>query len=364
MQQWIQRSQQKLGWYRGLRGAWHETLAPAGIVVHPLPAELPTAARAAFNAVASRRYPEASVAFLTGAHLFSREGLVLTGDNRVLAEYYHQFGTRPVSRRALERPFGLTRTTVLRIDAALALLAAPQGWNYYHWLFDVLPRLHLLARWRGVIERFAVPANLSPVQLETLTLLGIAPSQLQLLNEGERLRCQNLYVPSLPGSEGCYPPWSLEFLRASFLPAAAECRGLGPRIYVSRGPAASRPVLNEPALVEMLRARGFAIVSLETHSFREQVAIFRDARMVVAAHGAGLANLVFASPGTALLELFSPDYLRPDCYFTLARRNALAYDCCLDDVSPGTRQPWGAIVADLTAIARKLDAFPATSNPS
>ena len=87
------------------------------------------------------------------------------------------------------------------------------------------------------------------------------------------------------------------------------------------------------------------------------MAIFRDARCVVAAHGAALANLVFATPGTAVLELFSPDYLRPDCYFTLSRRQDLAYDLWLDDVPAGRRQPWGAIVTDLAAIEQKIDRF-------
>ena len=249
-----------------------------------------------------------------------------------------------------------------RIDAALALLAAPQGWNYYHWLFDVLPRLHLLARWRDVIEQYAVPGNLSPVQLDTLRLAGLDPARLLRLEEGERLRCQHLYVPSLPGSEGCYPPWSLEFLRSTFLPSAAAIAGRGPRIYIARGPAAARPVLNEPELTARLAGLGFTSVLLETCSFTEQVAIFRDARLIVAAHGAGLANLVFSSPGAAVLELFSPDYLRPDCYFTLSRQLGRTYDFWLDESQAGPARPWGAITADVAAIARKIE--DAGRNPS
>ena len=83
--QWIERAQRQRGWYTGLRGDWHEEIHPGGLNVHPLPGQLPASARAAFNEVASRRYPDAAVAFFSGAHLFGREGLVLTRDNRVLA---------------------------------------------------------------------------------------------------------------------------------------------------------------------------------------------------------------------------------------------------------------------------------------
>ena len=163
--------------------------------MHAHPAGLSDEVRTFFDQVASRRYPDASMCFFSGAHLFSNEGMVLTRDNRVLAEYYHQFGTRPLAKVVRSRPFGFTSAHVRRIDEAIGLLAAPQGWNYYHWLFDVLPRWHLLERWRGVIGKYAVPAGLSTVQLDSLRLLGVERSQLLMLSENQRLRCQHLYVP-------------------------------------------------------------------------------------------------------------------------------------------------------------------------
>jgi capsular polysaccharide biosynthesis protein len=351
---WIARAQKRHGWYHGLRREWQVILHAEGLVVQSPPPGLPRIAQPEFNFVASRRYPDASVSFLTGAHLFGDEGLVLTRDNRVLAEFYHQFN-RPLSRIVFGRPFGLFNLTVQRSAVAIGLLASPQNRNYYHWLFDALPRWHLLERWHGVIEQYAVPDNLASAQLETLRLLGVTEDKMLPLKPGGRLRCQYLYVPSLPGSEGCYPPWSLDFLREKFLPHAASTPGLGPLIYIQRGLASKRPVLNEPELIAMLEPRGFRAVALESHSFLEQVAIFRDARVIVAAHGAGLANLAFATKSSALLELYSPDYIRPDCFFTLARARGLTYDLWIDGVMPGSRRPWGSIIADLPAISTKLD---------
>ena len=352
---WIERAQQQAGWYAGLRGAWAEEVYPGGLKVHPLPDGLPPAARPQFFEVAARRFPPAAVFYLSGAGVVGCEGRVLTPDNRLLAEFYHRFGTGTLRATVRGRPFALSHRQTRRIADPVALLAAPEGANYYHWLFDVLPRLHLLERWQSAIALYAVKNPLSGAQLESLRLLGIGESRLLGLQPGQRLRCQHLYVPSLPGSEGCYPPWSLRFLRDTFLPCAAAVPGHGPRIYIRRGVNAARPILNEAGLIARLERRGFKIVSPENHGFLEQVAIFRDARCVVAAHGAGLANLVFATPRTAVLELFSPDYLRPDCYFTLSRRHELAYDFWLDDVPAGQRQPWGAIVADLAAIEQKID---------
>jgi capsular polysaccharide biosynthesis protein len=353
-QEWIGRSQRRLGWYAGLRSNWHESVYPGGVTVHPHPAGLSAMARASFNQVASRRFPAASVSFFSGAHVFGNEGLVLTPDNRVLAEYYHQFGVNRLSRAILSRPFWLACRTVQRIDGTLGLLAAPQGWNYYHWLHDVLPRQHLLERWSGVIEKYAVPANLSAVQRETLELLGVGPERLLLLAGNQRLRCQHLYVPSLPGSEGCSPPWVLPFLRDKFLPPAASVAGRGSLIYIVRGANAPRPVLNEEALIARLQSRGFTPVSPDRLGFLEQVALFRDAKLIVAAHGAGLANLAFANH-TGVLELFSADYPRADCYFTLCCQAGHPYDCWLDPAKAGSARPWGGIVVDLDAVENKVD---------
>lgn len=361
-QEWIKRSQRRLGWYAGLRNDWHEEIHAGGVSVHDHPEGLSDTAKSFFAQVASRRYPETSVCFFSGAHVFANEGMILTRDNRVLAEYYHQFGVRPLPQAIRSQPFGLLSANVQRINEAVGLLAAPQGWNYYHWLFDVLPRLHLLERWQGVIEKYAVPDNLSAVQLESLRLIGLESNRLLLLTANKRLRCQHLYVPSLPGSEGCSPPWVLPFLREKFLPHAANVEGRGPLIYVVRGATAQRPVINESELIARLERRGFQIVTPEILSFVEQIALFRDARIVVAAHGAGLANLAFANK-IGILELFSADYARADCYFTLARQAGFFYDCWLDARTVGPDKPWGAITADLDAIEQKAIRLQQAVNP-
>jgi capsular polysaccharide biosynthesis protein len=348
---WVRRAQQQSGWYAGLRGNWHEAIYPGGVLVNPPPVDLPAAARAEFQHVASRRYPVAEAFHLTGASLVGDQGMVVTPDNRLLAEFHHRF-TGP------QRPpaSALLDLHPRRFDHPVALLAVPEARNHYHWLFDALPRVHLLQRWRDVIEYYAVPAGLSIVQLETLQLLGIDRTRLLELPAQGRVRCQHLYVTSLPGSEGCYAPWARDFLRTAFQAAARATAGVGARIYLHRGAKAKRPVLNETELAGRLERRGFQIVSLENRTFLEQVAIFRDARTIVAAHGAGLANLAFAGRA-AVLELFSQDYLRPDCYFTLCRQAGHAYDCWLDPQRPGAARPWGAISVDCAAVERKIDAL-------
>lgn len=78
----------------------------------------------------------------------------------------------------------------------------------------------------------------------------------------------------------------------------------GPRrVYVSRRDGGNRPLRNEEALEEALRARGFEIVTFRGLPVARQAALVRDAEAVVSLHGAGLVNLALARPGRRVFEI-------------------------------------------------------------
>jgi hypothetical protein len=97
----------------------------------------------------------------------------------------------------------------------------------------------------------------------------------------------------------------------------------GNRILISRAGAANRRILNEADLLQALSPLGFERYRLETLPMEEQIALFQDAECVVAPHGAGLANLVFA-PETAVVELFAADYIVPH-YYLLCKAVGASY---------------------------------------
>jgi capsular polysaccharide biosynthesis protein len=106
--------------------------------------------------------------------------------------------------------------------------------------------------------------------------------------------------------------------------------------------------VNEAALVEQLTQHGFEVIDPAQLSFTEQIACFRQASIVVAVHGAALANLVFAD-NCRVVELFSPDYIRPDCYFTLSRQLGHDYRYTLGNSVPGQ---WGDLEVDVAQVVR------------
>ena len=99
--------------------------------------------------------------------------------------------------------------------------------NYWHWLFDVIPRLALSNELikNDKIDFFLLPSNKAKFQKETLSLLGIKEDR-QLPSEKFRhLICDNLFVTSHPVLRSAdateaiqnIPKWISNWLKQTFV---------------------------------------------------------------------------------------------------------------------------------------------------
>ena len=204
--------------------------------------------------------------------------------------------------------------------------------NYYHFLVEFLAR-YWIFRCSGIeVDWFVVPDHLS-FQKEFLAILGINEKKIIRWGEHTSLVADTIVYPGLINnymrvfqSDGLVnfrkkwlPSWLIDLY--AWLKSQAVQRIDFPfvhkRIYVSRQSASNRRVVNEEKLLAALRAYGFLLLDCAEMSVSDQIAAFSGADMVIAPHGAGLANLLFGEPGTAVLELF-PDleYQDPSHWLT------------------------------------------------
>ena len=127
----------------------------------------------------------------------------------------------------------------------------------------------------------------------------------------------------------------------------------GKRLYISRSNATRRKIIGEDRIVELLGLLGFSIVHPENLSVAQQVKIFSGAEVVVSPHGAALTNTVFCSPGTRVLELFSPR-TTPPCYWILAAHCRLEYQCLVGESIPSSEDAANPAEADILLDIEKL----------
>ncbi|MDJ0518128.1 MAG: tetratricopeptide repeat protein [Trichodesmium sp. MO_231.B1] len=231
-----------------------------------------------------------------------------------------------------------------QINGTVAVLSGLSGNVYFHWMVDILPRIEILRR-NGInfeqIDWFLINSIQQPFQKETLRILGIPEEKIIESDSYPYIQAKKLIVPSFPSHLGWLEKFALEFHRQTFFNnfnhgLLKNGLALGEKlnnqvddsypekIYISRNKAKYRKVINEETVVDLLSQYGFITIELETLSVLEQITLFANAKVIVSPHGSGLTNIIFCSPGTTVIELVSPNYIR-HYYWVISQQLGLKY---------------------------------------
>lgn len=292
-----------------------------------------------------RFFPEAFVVFLSDG-MSTSDGYTLTGRGRLILQTsveihfnnkYPRWNSDAKQGDYVILKGGRRLPKVHSDRGSVGTLTSRWQSNYFHWLFDVLPRIHLIELAGFNAERLYVQAE-KRFQRETLDLLGYKIEHVIDAGKYEVIRASELIVPSVPGIPGIVPTWACNFVRNKFLERQCneepEEEGNYRMIYVSRESARYRRIRNENEVISFLESSGFMVVKPEELSFAGQVRLFKDADTIVAGHGSGLANLVFCKRGAKVVEIFSPDYVNP-CYWYLSQAVDVDYYYMLGEGGAG-----------------------------
>ncbi len=195
------------------------------------------------------------------------------------------------------------------------------AFSYYHVLFDVLANvLHALSFVPSA--KILLPTRHPRYIDGILDFLGIPEDR--RMTAGGTVLVKDLVFSPLWVNGGFIPPVDLATLRNAILPRIEPSNDLPRDIYVSRSLSPNRPLANEPEIEEALRKRDFSILHFEKIPFAEQMRLVAGAKQIVAPHGAGLANLVAATPGTRVVEFLSRNWFNT-CYAKLAAQLGCTY---------------------------------------
>lgn len=206
-----------------------------------------------------------------------------------------------------------------RVSDPVVVLAAWRRPNLFHWLLDSVSRLFLL---EGTIEhpamRLLVDRGLTGFQRDSLRLLGFGDRL--LVADRDHVQAESIVLSGGLGwgSAMRMSPLVVDYARWLRDRLGVDDVGGTERILVSRADAGSRRVIDEAALEATLRPLGFERVVLGTQTMADQIRTFAEADVVVAPHGAGLANLLFSGRGTKVVEIFSDAGLHDSVYRRMA----------------------------------------------
>lgn len=247
----------------------------------------------------------------------------------------------------------------------LSLLSGGAGnYNYWHWLFDVIPRIFLYERFYSLknINKILIPAIKEKFQYQTLNILGIKIKNCINSQVYRHIKFNELYVtthPNLSLKTEKVPNWIIFSLKKKFLKKKFLVSSFSKfkKIYIDRSDSKSnvrdfRRIVNEKLIKTFLASIGFKILKLSEYSFIEQINIFYNANCIIGLHGAGFANIVFCKKNTTVIEIKSNT--TGDIIKNLAISNKLKYI----NISLGSRiKPIGPQFGILYLSLIKLKSF-------
>jgi hypothetical protein len=228
---------------------------------------------------------------------------LVDGQGRVIyeAKVVPSFHVLRVALVPLEQP--------RRVSGTVAYLSNTKPGNYSHWLFFSLPLIRYYREMLGKDPDFYyVGSPCLREHFESLEMLGIPPSR--VLEYGVTAdRLLTVVADRAGGVDQDFLLFARENLGSR---SAVSTQTTGRRLFISRKGAAHRRLVNEAECARVLRdSFGFELIATENMNLREEIALFQEASVVVATHGAGLANIAFTPKGTPVLELASRTYWDP-----------------------------------------------------
>tara|TARA_B100000767_G_scaffold270004_1_gene292863 strand:+ start:2347 stop:3447 length:1101 start_codon:yes stop_codon:yes gene_type:complete len=185
--------------------------------------------------------------------------------------------------------------------------------NYFHWLFDILPKIKIFSEIYDLksLDYFYL-SKLEDFQLKTLKIMGLDKIKILDANKFRHIEAKKLFAVEHPWySKGHIleeaknlPPWIIHWIRDTFLKSATKFE-TNEKIFIDRSESKFDhcQLQNNNDLKTFLINDGFSVYKIGELSFEQQIYLFKNAKIIVGAHGAAFANLVFCSPETKIIEI-------------------------------------------------------------
>jgi hypothetical protein len=302
-------------------------------------------------------WPAAGVAIIPGGRILDEHGWVVGANDTFLGEFC-QLGIDRRSR--VNHTLKLNSPRELK-GRTLNLCSAHAFANYFHYVVDSVGRVALLKpagfSWDD-FDHIVMPRFRSAASAEIDAAIGVPLDRVIRMARRDQFVCDTLIQPSFPGLNTRTPPWVVSFYQNLF-PASPRPRTR--RLYFGR--EGKRSAINAKEIDALMASHGFEKVDpMKTPDLRSRLG---EASHIVGVHGAALTNLLFAQPGTRVLEIMPTDvsgFYSRFYYFTLTSGGSMPYGVVVGKSLQGRRlnlfgQSWSDFHVDSAQLKAGVDAL-------
>ena len=191
------------------------------------------------------------------------------------------------------------------------------GFNYYHFMFQLLPKMLEIKNIDSSVPILldAAARNIPSMRQlvewcnrENREIIYMEYDIAYHVNELYSISSPNICVPNwkkgvrytIPAAE--YSITDINALSQILMPHKSNTYPKKEKIFISRKNT-DRRKYNEDELWGIAKKYGFEMICPEELTMAEQIALFNNAKIIIAATGAALTNLIFCSPSCSLVMM-------------------------------------------------------------
>jgi len=208
----------------------------------------------------------------------------------------------------------IKKENIIKVSGKVAVITQPAYDNYFHWMTEILARLAFLEK-EGIYYDYLYVPQKSKFMKETLRLWGIQEEKIIApTSEDFAVQADQIILPSLVSNSNYgwtqfvnyIRPDLVSYVKDKLFTAAKKqnIMDLPKRVFISRKDAPFRKLLNEDEVFAQLEPYGFVRYELSKLSVAEQIMLFNQAEIIISPQGTGLANSIFCTENTKIIELF------------------------------------------------------------
>ena len=247
--------------------------------------------------------------FISHWGLMIKNGFMPLRTAENLIGYYDKAFYFPHYRKALEQylvcRFGKSLPFVNYNEETPYFTIHTPWFGYFSWFTSNLPRLiNVHQNYPDAI--LLLPEKIGELKFVTECLRMFPDLKIREVKDSHHMFIKNYVFAQVK-------PWTSQFLLSELEMVRKLCFGFiennfiskhtDDRIYISRRKAHRRSITNELEVETYLQSQGFVSVCYEDLNVFDQIALTKNAKIIVSLHGAGLTNTMFMQEGSTVLEL-------------------------------------------------------------
>ena len=217
----------------------------------------------------------------------------------------------------------------------LSLVQGASGNNYWHWLFDLLPKVEILSINEKInhFQYYYVP-KLNRYIIDTLKIYGIKENQLINSQQFKHLEANKIFfLENIYLKKGNFqkqfeniPIVIVKTIRNRLLRYTSR-KFFSKKVFIDRSDSKFNhyQFYDNDMIIKKLRKKKFGIYKLSSLSIFDQISLFNSSKVVLGLHGAGFANVIFCKKNTKIYEILRKNEIKRNAIKTISKHAGLKH---------------------------------------